>query len=567
MAGALHPVITLRGITGLAIGLVVVMPVLLGLAQSVMAGFGHMPMVGARGPNLDAWRDLLGQPGLARAAALSLWTGLAATVISLIVAFGAVAALQGRAARLRRIMAPLLAAPHAALAIGLAFVIAPSGWIARGLALALGWDRPPDLATVGDPWGLALILGLVLKEVPFLIVILLAAATQIPLRQQMAAGRALGYGRVAVWLWVLSPQLWPLIRLPVMIVLAFSVSVVDMALILGPSNPPTLSVMVARLFTDPDLRAMLPASAGALAQLALTGLAMGLLWAAARVAGAIARALLRRGARLARLDAALAVAVAALAGLLVLAVLSLAALAVWSVTFSWRWPDLWPDRMSLAAWTGRAGWLQAASTALWIALAATGIAVLLAIGWLEGCDRSGRRGLHGWMRAAIALPLVLPQLTVLIGLSGLLLRTDMAPMMAVIWGHVLFVFPYVLIALAGPWAALDPRLDRAAAALGAGRWRRLLRVKLPVLLAPLSLAASLGFAVSIAQYLPTLFLGGGRIMTLTTEAVALSSGSDRRVAAVHATLQAGLPWVVYLAALVLPALIHRNRAALRGEAG
>ena len=125
----------------------------------------------------------------------------------------------------------------------------------------------------------------------------------------------------------------------------------------------------------------------------------------------------------------------------------------------------------------------------------------------------------------------------------------------------------MLIALAGPWAALDPRLDRAAAALGAGRWRRLLRVKLPVLLAPLSLASALGFAVSIAQYLPTLFLGGGRIMTLTTEAVALSSGSDRRVAAVHATLQAGLPWVVYLAALVLPALVHRNRGALRGEAG
>ena len=433
--------ITLRGITGLAIALVMLVPVLLGLAQSVMAGFGHMPMVGARGPDLDAWRALLGQPGLARAAALSLWTGLAATVISLIVAFGAVAALGSRAAGLRRAMAPLLAAPHAALAIGLAFVIAPSGWIARGLAAVLGWDRPPDLATVGDPWGLALILGLVLKEVPFLTVILLAAATQIPLRQQMAAGRALGYGRAAVWLWVLAPQLWPLIRLPVMIVLAFSVSVVDMALILGPSNPPTLSVMVARLFTDPDLRAMLPASAGALAQLALTALAIGLLWAGARGAGVIARGLLRRGARLARLDAALAVAVAVLAGLLVLAALSLAVLAVWSVTFSWRWPDLWPDRMSLAAWTGREGWPQAASTALWIALAATGIAVLLAIGWLEGCDRSGRRGLHGWMRAAIALPLVLPQLTVLIGLSGLLLRTDMAPMVAVIWGHCCSSFP------------------------------------------------------------------------------------------------------------------------------
>ncbi|WP_411958537.1 hypothetical protein [Paracoccus homiensis] len=156
------------------------------------------------------------------------------------------------------------------------------------------------------------------------------------------------------------------------------------------------------------------------------------------------------------------------------------------------------------------------------------------------------------MRAAVALPLVLPQLSILIGLSGLLLRADLPPMAAVIWGHVLFVFPYLVIALAGPWAALDPRLTRTAASLGVGPWGRLWRVKLPVLTAPLSLAAALGFAVSIAQYLPTLFLGGGRVATLTTEAVALSSGSDRRVAAVHATLQAGLPWLIYLAALILP---------------
>jgi putative thiamine transport system permease protein len=567
MARPLYAVSLLRMISGAAIAGTVIVPVMLGLGHNAMAGFGHMPLLGVRGPDLDAWRTLLAQPGLWRAAGLSLWTGMAATVISLMLTFGVVAALPDRAGALRRALAPLLAAPHAALAIGLAFVIAPSGWIARGLAPVMGWVLPPEWAMPGDPWGMALILGLVLKEVPFLIVILLSAATQIPLRAQMAAGRTLGYGQAAVWLWLLAPQVWPLIRLPVMVVLAFSVSVVDMALILGPSNPPTLSVMVARLFTDPDLRTMLPASAGALMQLSLTGLAIGFLWVAADLCGALTRRVLRRGVRLRGLDRGLIWPLAALAGLGALASLSLVALAVWSVAFSWRWPDLWPDRMTARTWRGGSGWLAAARMTLWIALSSTGIALALAVGWLEGGDRAGRRGLHGWMRAGVALPLLLPQLSVLIGLSGLMLRTDMAPMVAVIWGHAIFVFPYVLIALAGPWAALDPRLDRAAAAIGAGRWRRLVRIKLPVLLAPLSLAAALGFAVSVAQYLPTLFLGGGRIATLTTEAVALSSGSDRRVAAVHASLQAALPWLVYLAALVLPALIHRNRHALKGEVG
>lgn len=557
----------LRAFSGAAIALAVLLPVGLGLGHSLLAGFGHMPMLGARGPDLAPWRALLAMPGIWRAAALSLWTGLAATVISLLLALGVVAALENRGRWLRRVLAPLLAAPHAALAIGLAFVIAPSGWIARLLAPVLDWARPPDVATVGDPLGLALILGLVLKELPFLVVILLAASSQIDMGRQMAAARALGYGRAAVWAWLLVPQLWPLIRLPVMVVLAYSVSVVDMALILGPSNPPMLSVMIARLFAHPDLMSLLPASAGALAQLALTGAAIVILWSGVRLCGAGARHLRLRGARLRGLDGGLALAVAALSLLLALAALSLAVLAVWSVTFSWRWPDAWPDRLSLAAWQGGAGWGRAARTALVIGVASTGLALALAIAWLEAGDRAGRPGLTGWMRGAVALPLLLPQLSVLIGPSALLLRTDMAPLLAVMWGHLVFVFPYVLIALAGPWAALDPRLDRAAAALGAGRACRLWRVKLPVLMAPLALAAALGFAVSVAQYLPTLFLGGGRIVTLTTEAVALSSGSDRRVAAVHASLQAGLPWLAYLAALSLPALLHRDRRALRGGTG
>ena len=105
---------------------------------------------------------------------------------------------------------------------------------------------------------------------------------------------------------------------------------------------------------------------------------------------------------------------------------------------------------------------------------------------------------------------------------------------------------------------------RAAAALGAGPLRRLFAIKLPMLLGPVLTAAAIGFAVSVAQYLPTLFLGAGRIATLTTEAVTLSSGSDRRVTGVYAVLQAALPFAAYAAALLLPALLLRRRLGLAG---
>jgi putative thiamine transport system permease protein len=58
-----------------------------------------------------------------------------------------------------------------------------------------------------------------------------------------------------------------------------------------------------------------------------------------------------------------------------------------------------------------------------------------------------------------------------------------------------------------------------------------------MLLRPILFAIAIGFSVSVAQYLPTLFVGAGRFDTLTTEAGSLASGSDRRVVAVFALCQ------------------------------
>ena len=72
----------------------------------------------------------------------------------------------------------------------------------------------------------------------------------------------------------------------------------------------------------------------------------------------------------------------------------------------------------------------------------------------------------------------------------------------------------------------------------------------------------MGFAVSTAQYLPTLFAGAGRVVTVTTEAVTLSSGGDRRVIGVFAVLQAVLPLAAYGLAFLWPAVLFRRRRGM-----
>ncbi|QOL82704.1 ABC transporter permease [Pseudooceanicola spongiae] len=550
---------TLRRAVLSLVALLGVLPILAGLWQSLRASFGILPALGATTLSPAPWGQLMQLPGLTTSLALTLTTGLGATLIAFVLVVALCAARADRAPVPPRLLAPFLAAPHAAMAIGLAFLIAPSGWIARALAQVLGWSTPPLWITVNDPHGFALILGLVIKEVPFLLLVTLSALSQIPLRQSLITGRALGYGAGALWLKLVLPQIWPLIRLPLMVVLAYALSNVDMALILGPATPPTLAVLLARLFSDPDTAKLLPASAGAILQALLVLASFAALWATARLTGWAGRIWLRKGTRgphsaLGPLPALTATA------LLALGALSMAALLVWSLAWRWPFPRLAPESWSLSAWDTSTAPL---TTTLLLALTTTLLSTLLAVAWLEGEDRARRR--TPWAEALIYLPLLVPQISFLYGLNILFLRIGISGGMgAVIWAQTLFVFPYVMLTLSAPWRALDPRLTRTAAALGAGPWRQLIAVKLPALLRPLLTAAAIGVAVSVAQYLPTLFMGAGRIATLTTEAVTLASGSDRRITGATATLQAALPLLAYLIAFALPALVHRNRRALNG---
>jgi putative thiamine transport system permease protein len=267
-----------------------------------------------------------------------------------------------------------------------------------------------------------------------------------------------------------------------------------------------------------------------------------------------------RGGRRGWVEPLAAAAAAAGAVVLGLGLASLAVMAVWSVAVSWRYPRLLPDGWSLAIWLRQGPGMAAAfGTTLGLALSTSAVALAAAVACLEG-ERYTRRGLTGRALWLVYTPLLVPQIAFLYGFQVVLVRCGWdGGWLAVAWAHLVFVLPYVWLSLADPWRALDPRYARSAAALGVSPWRALWRLQLPLLLQPLCVAYAVGCAVSVGLYLPTLFAGAGRVTTLATEAVALSSGGDRRVVGVYAFALAALPLAVYGAALAAPALRRRRR--------
>lgn len=545
-------------------------PVLAGLFGVLLPALGVLPSLGGTRLTLAFFSDVLSTQGVMRSAGLSLLVGLVTTGVSLAMVMLLIAGWQGTRffKILQSLLSPLLSVPHAAAAFGLAFLIAPSGWLMRLVSpWASGLERPPDWLIVNDPLALSMMAGLIAKEVPFILLVSLAALPQSDLRRKAALAATLGYGPVSGFFKTTFPLVYRQIRLPVLAVLAYATSVVDVAIILGPSTPPLLSVRLLQWMNDPDITERFRASAGAMLQLGVTAFAVLVWFAGERILRQAGMHAIGRGRRhfadrgLRRLIAVLAVASSAmvLAGIVVLG--------IWSLAGYWRFPDALPVSFTLTTWTRQAMGLETPlQNTLLIGVAATALAVVLTLACLEQEARSGKTASN---RALVLLyiPLIVPQVSFLFGLNILVLQFGgRAHILQVILTHVIFVLPYVYLSLADPWRAWDRRYAAIAHGMGHGANRVFWSVRLPMLLSAVLTAAAVGFAVSIGQYLATLLIGGGRIPTVTTEAVALASGGDRRVIGVYALIQAVLPFAGFAAALSLPALLYRNRRDMRANA-
>jgi putative thiamine transport system permease protein len=170
------------------------------------------------------------------------------------------------------------------------------------------------------------------------------------------------------------------------------------------------------------------------------------------------------------------------------------------------------------------------------------LALVWCVAWLELSPRHW----DNTLRPLLYLPLVLPAVLWVVGLYSLALQWRLeGQWLGLLLAHTVMVLPYVLLALSPAYLGFDPRAAQLSDSLGHNRAAFLWRVKWPLLRRSLAASAAVGFAVSITQYLPTLYIGAGRFATVTTEAVTLASGAQRSLTSAYAGLQFLLPVLAF----------------------
>jgi len=199
-------------------------------------------------------------------------------------------------------------------------------------------------------------------------------------------------------------------------------------------------------------------------------------------------------------------------------VLPLVPLAIWSFAKGWFFPDILPKNWSLRAWeytlSDTAGVIDSLWLTIGIALAATVLSIIV------GVPAGRALGMHKFrgkeiVELMILAPTIVPGIAVVLGIHSVFISMGLNnTVTGVILVHLIPTLPYMVLVMSGIFANYDPAFEAQARSLGASPIKTFWYVTLPAIMPGIIVGGLFAFLVSWSQYILTLLIGGGRVVTL-----------------------------------------------------
>ncbi|MEP4892518.1 MAG: ABC transporter permease subunit [Aliiglaciecola sp.] len=450
---------------------------------------------------------------------------------------------------LEKRLAPLLSLPHLAVALGLVYLFSSGGLLWSSLWGIFGATAPEWLGLPHKSIA-TMLLAISIKEVPFFLLIFSALGRQLPIKNWLLQGRALGYSEMASWWLLVFPVLLKQSRLALLAAMAYSLSVLDISLLVGPNIPELYAVVLYNWQTGFTVEEQNVAFIGNLVLIALlsmliAGIYLHEWWSVTTLRRHAVKRTSLKIVPISRLFTHWL----GFFSLLTLAIL--VTFLVWSL--GWNNQEIVQSssaiNWSFSLWQDEWFFIQAPLiNSLYIALCSAIIGVLTTLLALE-LQRQNKHYLpdYIWLMA-----ILLPQLSMVYGwqISHTAIHGGYHSGW-VIMSHLPFTFAYSYLVLRGPFQSLDRRYELVAASFGYNYWQQFWKIRFMLLRPALLSALAIAFSVSVAQYIPTLMIGAGRVTTITTEAVAIATGNEQSITAIYMLVQAVLPFVAFLLASVV----------------
>jgi putative spermidine/putrescine transport system permease protein len=192
-------------------------------------------------------------------------------------------------------------------------------------------------------------------------------------------------------------------------------------------------------------------------------------------------------------------------------------LAMKSISFGWRWGELFPATLNFRGWKvllGEQRFYEAIVSSLFIGIMVILLNLIIAIPAGRALAFYSFKG-KTLLESFLILPIIIPNLAVAMGLHFTLMRLGMADhWLGVVVVHLLPTVPYSIKILHSGFERLGPQWEEQAATLGVSKWYSFYSIYLPLLLPSIRSAVFLIFVISLSQYVLTALIGGGNVITL-----------------------------------------------------
>ena len=216
-------------------------------------------------------------------------------------------------------------------------------------------------------------------------------------------------------------------------------------------------------------------------------------------------------------------------------------------------------QFSTAAWTdpcGAQGICEAVGLSLQIGITASLVATVLGT---MIAFALGRYRFHGRepTNLLIFMPMATPEVVMGSSLLTLFLMMGVpAGRTAILIAHIMFCVSFVVVAVKARVATLDPRLEEAAADLGANPLQTFLRVTLPLAAPGIAAGALLAFSLSFDDYIITNFNASPSSITFPMYVW----GAAQRGAPVQVNVIGTLMFLIALFVVVTGQVLQNRRA-------
>ncbi|WP_163337174.1 ABC transporter permease [Desulfopila sp. IMCC35008] len=211
-------------------------------------------------------------------------------------------------------------------------------------------------------------------------------------------------------------------------------------------------------------------------------------------------------------------------------------LLLWSFSEKWFYPAALPLDYGFRAFDYI---FKTASSQILSGLVTSGMlaAVTAIVSLLLGIPAGRALGLYNFsgkklVTLLFTLPIIVPPLSVAMGLHLWFIKLNLTE---TFWGvvliHLTFCLPYTIFVIWGVFTDYDPEIEEQALSLGCNNFSLITKVMVPMILPGITVSALFTFLLSWSQYLSTLIIGGGKMLTLPILLFSLMDSGDRPVAA------------------------------------